>query len=329
MTTCQRTGEHLGFRLNFKSGAVRGILTLLFLTLVGVSSASAQSTGRRFPVVAFQVETEAGQAAARRCHEIWLSEGPRLTAELLPSGPLDAALDTVTCLILNTDSFRRHFAGRLPDWGVGVALPSGRVVAVDYSRLPAVGRGLREVFLHEMVHALLFQGSGGAWLPVWLHEGAAMLYSGEWKFSDTVSLVLDGSVPDLERLQGRFPVPHDRADRAYRTSLLAVSRLREGYGGEIVADLVRETKKNGNFPLAFAAVTGQDLDVFHREFSSAMRLKYGWMLFLTRWPGLFVLSALIFAVGAIRKIIINRRRMAAMDDPEDTPGWPQRPDSLN
>ncbi len=279
------------------------------------------------PVVVFQVETEAGGDAARRCHKIWLEEGPRLTTELLGSGPGEVSADTVTCLILNTDSFQKHFAGSLPDWGVGVALPSGRAVAVDYSRLPAVGRGLREVFLHEMVHALLFQGSNGAWLPAWLHEGSAMLFSGEWRFSDTVSLVLDGRVPDLSRLQGRFPVPHERADRAYRTSLLAVSRLREGFGEEIIADLVRETKISGDFSLAFAQVTGQELGEFQHDFSAAMNLKYGWMLFLTKWPGLFVLAALIFAVGATRKIIINRRRLAAMDDFQDAADWPPKPDS--
>ena len=157
------------------------------------------------PVVVFQVETEAGGEAARRCHEIWLDEGPRLTAELLGTGPGAAAADTVVCLILNTESFQKHFAGSLPDWGVGVALPSGRAIAVDYSRLPAVGRGLREVFLHEMVHALLFQGSAGAWLPAWLHEGSAMLYSGEWRFSDTVSLVLDGQGPGSGPASGPFP----------------------------------------------------------------------------------------------------------------------------
>ena len=306
------------------TGPARRTLALLFLVL-----AWASPTWAGAPVVVFQVETEAGQAAARRCHEIWMVEGPRLTAELLPSDPGDAAADTVTCLILDTRSFQRHFAGSLPDWGVGVALPSGRAIALDYSRLPAVGRGLREVFLHEMVHALLFQGSDGAWLPAWFHEGTAMLYSGEWKFSDTVSLILDGRVPDLERLQGRFPVPHDRADRAYRTSLLAVSRLREGFGEEIIADLVRETKKCGNFSEAFAIVTGEDLDAFQREFSAAMKLKFGWILFITRWPALFVLAALILTVGATRKIIVNRRRLAAMEDVQDVPKWPQRPDSPN
>ncbi len=35
------------------------------------------------PVVVFQVETEAGGDAARRCHEIWLEEGPRLTTNIV------------------------------------------------------------------------------------------------------------------------------------------------------------------------------------------------------------------------------------------------------
>lgn len=301
-------------------------MALALLWLLSAWTAPAWSAT---PVVVFQVETEAGRAAAQRCHEIWLDEGPRLTAEIMSPGPGSAKVDTITCLIVNTSSFQQHFSGRLPDWGVGVALPTGRVIALDYSRLPAVGRGLREVFLHEMVHALLFQGSGGSWLPAWLHEGAAMLYSGEWKFSDTVSLILDGRVPDLGRLQGRFPVPHDRADRAYRTSLLAVNRLREKFGDGIIAELVKESRKTEDFASAFALVTGQELGDFQQEFSEDMNLKYGWMVLLTRWPGLFALAALIFAIGATRKIILSRRRLAAMDDPEDVPDWLQGPDSRN
>ena len=86
-------------------------------------------------------------------------------------------------------------------------------MAVDHVRLPAVGRGLRQVFLHEMVHALLFQTVTETWLPTWFHEGCAMRWSGEWRFSDTVSLALGGRVPRLERLQGHFPASAATADR--------------------------------------------------------------------------------------------------------------------
>ena len=76
-------------------------------------------------------------------------------------------------------------------------------------------------------------------------------------------------------------------------------------------------------------MTGQELGEFQHDFAAAMNLKYGWILFFTKWPGLFVLAAVIFAIGATRKIILNRRRLAAMDDGPDVPGWPQDPDSTS
>ena len=283
---------------------------LLIILLLVIPAAAALAA----PVVVFQVETESGRAVAEDCHRIWRAEGAEVTRAVLGTGPSADLADTVLCLVLDTESFQDHFGGALPDWGVGAAVPGGRVVAIDHTRIPAVGRGVREVFLHEMVHALLFQGAGEAWLPAWFHEGTAMLVSGEWRFSDTVSLIFDGQVPDLATLQGRFPVAHTRADRAYRTSLLAVNRLGELYGRGVVPDLVAATKKNGNFFTAFSEVTGDELDVFERDFAQAMRLRFGWMLFLTRWPGLFVLLAVVLAVGGARKIILTRRRLADMED---------------
>ena len=63
-----------------------------------------------------------------------------------------------------------------------------------------------------------------------------------------------------------------------------------------------------------------------QEFARAMRLRFGWMLFLTRWPGLFVLLALVLAVGGARKIVLTRRRLAAMED-DDLPPPPVIPSS--
>ncbi len=284
-----------------------------FLILVFLMALPA-GVRANLPLVHFQVENEAALAVAQTCAEIWEKEGPRIVAELVPVG---TNLDTITCLVLNTKSFQRNFAGRLPDWGVGVAIPGGRHIAIDYVRLPAVGRGIREIFLHEMVHALLFQVAGATWLPTWFHEGTAMHYSGEWRFYDTVSLVLDGRVPSLDRLQGRFPAPAGLADRAYRTSLLAINRLRDQYGDEVVGELLAASRRTGAFSLAFKEVTATGLGDFMDDFASTMNFRLGWLIMLTRWPTLFVLMSLIFAVGAVRKIIRTRRRLAAMEDLED------------
>ncbi len=283
---------------------------LLALALLPALVSTAAGT---MPVVQFEAESRGGWVVAEQCHAFWQSEGPVLSARLLPATVIP---DTVVCLVLDTTSFQRLFGTHLPDWGVGVAVGHGRLIALDYSRLPAVGRGAREVFLHEMVHALLFQGAQGQWLPTWLHEGAAMRYGGEWRFADTISLVLDGRVPDLAALQGAFPGSAYRADRAYRTSLLAVDRLLDQYGPDVIADLVAATARGGNFPAAFREVTGDTDVAFYADFAVAMRLRYGWLIMVTRWPGLFVLLAMVLLVGGGRKLLLTRRRLAEMDEDE-------------
>jgi hypothetical protein len=274
------------------------------------------------PVIAFRVEDEPGRKAAGQCAELWAAEAPRLAAELglaLPDQAQAAARDTVECLVLGTAAFSRLFGNRLPDWGVGVALPGGGVVAVDHARLPAVGRGLREVFLHEMTHALLMRAGGDVSLPAWLHEGLAMRLSGEWRFSDTVTLAMEGRVPDLSDLRGAFPGGAQRAARAYLTSELAVDRLLDTFGQDVVRRLLEATRRTGDFREAFASVTGAPLEVFENRFASAMNLRFGWLVVITRWPALFVLLALVLVVGAVARLIRNRRRLAAMDDDDSEP----------
>jgi hypothetical protein len=263
--------------------------------------------------VRFVLDGPGAAAAAERCRAVWSDEGAALAASLLPD---DVVPDTVTCLVLASGRFESYFGRSVPDWGVGVALPGERVIALDYERMPAVGRGLREVFLHEMVHALLFMATGDTWLPTWFHEGCAMRWSGEWRFADTVSLAMDGRVPDLLRLQGRFPVAAHLADRAYRTSLLAVDWLEARHGPGAVVAVVAATRRTGDFDSGFQAATGETVAAFGEAFAARMRLRFGWLVMLTRWPTLFVLLALVLLVGAVRKTLLTRRRLAAMDDDE-------------
>ncbi len=285
------------------------------------------------PFIAFRFEDEPSRLAANECAAAWTEAAPRLAAAigLLPPGAVGATPpDTLSCLVMGTEAFSRLFAGRLPDWGVGVALPGGRVVAIDQARLPAVGRGVREVFLHEMVHALLMRASGDTPLPAWLHEGLAMRLSGEWRFSDTVTLAMEGRVPDLSRLRASFPGGAERAARAYLTSELAVGRLLDEQGPDIAARLMDATRRTRDFREAYEDVTGAPLEVFENDFASAMRLRFGWLVLVTRWPTLFVLLALMLAVAAVTRVASRRRRLAAMPDEDDEPDpgydWSGAPD---
>jgi hypothetical protein len=280
----------------------------LWLALVPSGGASAAVVP---PHVVFQLESEAGRTAVQLCHELWQAQGQDVAAALLPAG---ARADTVVCLVLDSAAFARHFAGRAPDWGVGLALWPGRVIAIDYQRAPAVRGGAREIFLHEMTHALLMQVAGQVRLPAWLHEGAAMRMSGEWRWRDTANVVLEGRLPSLERLHGPFPDAAVAADQAYRASLLAVDLLERDHGPGAVARIARAAADSGDFRAGFAAATGEDVDRFQARFDAAMNLRFGWLLALGRWPTLFVLMSVLFVIGATRRLVRARRRLRAMAD---------------
>lgn len=278
---------------------------ILLVTVVAAVAAAA------VPPVVFQVEDPAGRPTAQLCHEVWQEQGAVVTAALLPSG---ARADTVVCLVLDSAAFTRHFAARLPDWGVGVALWPGRVIALDHQRAPAVRGGAREIFLHEMTHALLMQATGDVLLPTWLHEGAAMRTSGEWRWRDSASVILEGRVPSLEQLHGAFPGGAVAADQAYRTSLLAVTLLERDHGPDVVARVVQAAVDSASFRAGFAAVTGEEVESFEARFAAAMNLRFGWLLALVRWPTLFVFMAVLFVIGAARRLRRTRRRLREMAD---------------
>jgi hypothetical protein len=133
-----------------------------------------------------------------------------------------------------------------------------------------------------------------------------------------VQVVLDGNLPELGRLEGAFPARAAGADQAYRTSLLAITALRRWHGEDIVPRLLTATGQEQDFEVAFRRVTGETLDGFAARFAGDMRLRYGWLIALTRWPTLFTLLALLFAAGATARLIRNRRRLAAMSDEPGT-----------
>ncbi len=79
-------------------------------------------------MVRFEAESRAGWSVAEQCQTVWQAEGETLATRLLPAG---VVADTVVCLVLDTASFQRHFGTSIPDWGVGVAVGHGQLVALD------------------------------------------------------------------------------------------------------------------------------------------------------------------------------------------------------
>ncbi len=226
----------------------------------------------------------------------------------------------ITVELHRNAGFRERTSGRIADWGVGVATDAW--IAIDVDRVDAVGHTLRHVLLHELAHCLITQGTAGARdVPSWFHEGAAQYAAAEWQVRDAVSLVLEGQVPDLRTLEDRFPGPAAWADRAYRTSLLAAMRLAEWHGEDVMSELVTATRLRGSFEAAFPVVTGETTAGFAERFAHEVRMRYGWLFVITRWPTLFVIMALVFLLGAVIK---RRRTLARMEAMPDE-GGPEAP----
>ena len=308
------------------------LLAVLLAVLAGVSAPpGARPAVASVPPVVFRLEDPAARPLAEACAALWREHGAALAAAILPAGVVP---DTVHCLILPSERFDAYFADRLPDWGVGVALPPGRLIALDHQRIRAVGPGPQAVFFHEMAHALLFQAAGEVRLPTWLHEGVAMRASGEWRVTDTLGVILEGRVPSLASISGPFPRGAAAAQRAYRTSLLAVNWLEAEHGPGAVQRILAAVRQHGDWPTGFRAATGEEAQVFASRFHGAMRLRYGWVLMIFRWPTLFVIMALVFLTGAVVKVVRNRRALAREAAAEERAhgsgpdhgdaGWPGR-----
>lgn len=83
-----------------------------------------------------------------------------------------------------------------------------------------------------------------------------------------------------------------------------------------MAAVVDAVGRTGDFETGFLEATGESVAAFSEAFAARMRLRFGWLVMLTRWPTLFVLLAVLLLVGAVRKTVQTRRRLASMEDDE-------------
>jgi len=238
--------------------------------------------------------------------------------------PFARAPQPITVHLMDSRAYAEWTAGWLGDWTVGAA--GADWIALDVQRLRAVDQTMEHVLLHEYAHCLIRQGAGEqARVPRWFHEGAAQLVAREWRLGDTVALILDGGAPDLRELD-RGLEGAAGADAFYRASLLAATRLQDAYGPDVLRDLVLALRVTGDFPAAFTRVTGESYDDFAAGFADSVKLRYGWLFLVTRWPTLFVLASLVFLAGAVLKRRRDLRRMAAMADLAPPPDAPPPPE---
>ncbi len=285
------------------------LLVAAFVTAACAATAPAAAP-RLDACVGVVADPGVDPGVALACREALASAWPAMIAEVWP---IDGARPRFEIRLMTTAGFRALHRDRIADWGVGLAADDR--AWVDVERSLGGGRTAAHVTVHEAVHCLLHQALPGVTgVPAWFHEGLAQDLSGEWRFRDTVSLILDGHVPDLSNLETGFPVDAGRADQAYRTGLLAVQSLRAWHGRDVVPRLVDAARREGDFREAMRQVTGAEPAAFRERFAASVRVRFGWLVAATRWPTFFVLIAVIAGVGIAARRRRDRRRFAALDE---------------
>ena len=290
------------------------LLFAAFLAALGATGAAA-ATPRLDACVTVVADPGVNPGVVNDCRQALAQAWPAMIAEVWP---IDGARPRFEIRLMTTGGFRALHRDRIADWGVGLAADDQ--AWVDVERSLGGGRTAAHVTVHEAVHCLLHQALPGVTgVPAWFHEGLAQDLSGEWRFRDTVSLILDGHVPDLANLETGFPADAGRADQAYRTGLLAVQSLRAWHGQDVVPRLIVAARRTGDFREAMRQVTGAQPSVFRERFAASVRVRFGWLVAATRWPTFFVLIALIAGLGIAARRRRDRRRFDALDGAPASP----------
>lgn len=167
---------------------------------------------------------------------------------------------------------------------------------------------LRGVLRHELAHAVIDLGILHP-VPIWLHEGLAILVSEELSFLDEAGLTLravGGRLIPLRRLFNNFPGRQQQRQAAYSqaASFIRFLLAREGMGG---VHLLLATLSEG-VPLypAFNRVYGDDLPTLEREWSTGLTKRFSWATLVTTSTLLGGLGVPLVLIALARRYLKNR-----------------------
>ncbi len=191
-----------------------------------------------------------------------------------------------------------------PEDSLGVYLLGRGVIVLRAPRTdPAGGWDPRGVARHELVHAVLDMGMPVP-VPLWLHEGLAILIAEELGFLDeahlTMAAVLERLIP-LASLFHRFPREHRARGLAYAQAASFVRFLlrRDGMGG--LRRLLGALSSPADLSTAFRITYGADLFALEAEWRDNLGENFSSFTLITT-------SSLLGGVGVPLVLLAGARR---------------------
>lgn len=259
-----------------------------------------------------------------------LAEQLARTAALpLPALPPDAPGDSILILLANDEAaFDSLTGGRVPEWGAGVAFPdAGVIVLPAYASRRGPVHELAGVLRHEIAHVALQQYLAGARVPRWFTEGYATWVAGQFDANAGWMLrlaFLTDRAPPLDSLVLDWPAHTADARVAYLLSASAVQWLHERGGERVLRMFLERWKLTGAFETALFDVYGLRLHQLEEHWSTSVRRRFGWLLFLAQTLVIWaILAVIVIALWVIRRQRNRRKleRLRATEIPDDPAFW--------
>jgi hypothetical protein len=191
--------------------------------------------------------------------------------------------------------------GQPPTWAVGTAYPAHNLIILRSPRGIKGGRTkIEEVLKHEYAHLVLARALKGHEAPQWLDEGFTMLQSRGWSISWTYVLsrgALSKALIPLAELADGFPLDQQQAQLAYAQSFSFVSYIKNEYGTEALARVIKGIALGLDAEESLRQVTGLGLRSLERGWKAELKKRYSWIPIITSFFSLWFLASLLFLLG--------------------------------
>jgi hypothetical protein len=208
-----------------------------------------------------------------------------------------------------------------PEWAVGMALREQRIILVTLTA-PDDAHPTRaeKIFLHEVVHVLEWDATGGRPTPIWFSEGMAIHLSGEFSFERNKVLfaaALRDDLLPLERLGAHYPGDGAEVNVAYAQSADVVKFLEESYGRGFIARLLSRVRRGDEFEPALESLAGSSVRQIERRWRSGLDVWYRWVPTITGGATLWALIAFVLVGAYVRRKREARRLFEKWEQEEE------------
>ncbi|KMQ49976.1 hypothetical protein CHISP_3122 [Chitinispirillum alkaliphilum] len=230
----------------------------------------------------------------------------------------DTEIDTGNLYII----FYHHQAGkqygvRLPEWGGGGAIGTDSII-IPVNRRRVIGENYNQTAVHELVHIVVNRAFGTVYVPRWLHEGLAMVLSGEIPSEGQLLLsraVWSGKIFSLDTIEYVNRFNASGAMLAYATSHAAVLYLIETYGMCGIVELLDNARGRRSFPSALENIYGVGPDKLNEEIREHIIKSYR-LKILSDERYIFALIGILALLAIIVSRFRYRRRLREMAEIE-------------